>query len=65
MQNEVNKIKEKLEIYLSKSNNNIKINERINKGIKNMENEDKNMIKLTSYVLKINKNKRNNKKLFS
>jgi len=63
LQNEVTKIKEKLEIYLSESNNNIKINERINKGIKNIE--DKNMIKILSYVSKINKNKRNNKKLFS
>ena len=65
LKNEVTKIKEKLEIYLSESNNNIKINERINKGIKNIENEDKNMIKLISYISKINKNKRNNKKLFS
>ena len=65
MQNKVTKIKEKLENYLSESNNNIKINERINKGIKNMENEDKNMIKLLSYVSKINKNKKLNKKLFS
>ena len=30
-----------------------------------MENEDKNMIKLISYISKINKNKRNNKKLFN
>ena len=65
LKNEITKIKEKLEIYLSESNNNIKINERINKGIKNIENEDKNMIKLISYISKINKNKRNNKKLFS
>jgi len=63
LQIEVTKIKEKLEIYLSESNNNIKINERINKGIKNIE--DKNMIKILSYVSKINKNKRNNKKLFN
>jgi len=63
LKNEVNKIKEKLEIYLYESNNNIKINERINKGIKNIE--DKNMIKLISYISKINKNKRNNIKLFS
>ena len=65
LKNEVTKIKEKLELYLSESNKNIKINERINNGIKNLENEDKNMIKILSYVSKINKNKRNNKKLFS
>ena len=33
LQNEVKKIKEKLEIYLSESRNEIKISERINKGI--------------------------------
>jgi len=63
LKNEVTKIKEELEIYLSESNNDIKINERINKGIKNIE--DKNIIKLISYISKINKNKRNNKKLFN
>ena len=34
LKNEVTKIKEKLEIYLSESKNEIKISERINKGIK-------------------------------
>ena len=44
----------------------MKINERIiNKGIKNLKNEDKNMIKILSYFSKINNNKRNDKKLFS
>ena len=33
LQNGVTKIKEKLEIYLSESKNEININERINKGI--------------------------------
>ena len=33
LQNEVRKIKENLEIYLSESKDEIKINERINKGI--------------------------------
>ena len=65
LQNEVTKIKEKLEIFLSESNNNIKINERIKKGIKNFKNEDKNMIKVLSFVSRINKNKKNNIKLFS
>ena len=31
--NEVKKVKEQLEIFLSESKNEIKINERINKGI--------------------------------
>ena len=57
LQNEVTKIKEKLENILLKCNQTIKICERIYKGIKNLENEkEKNMIKTLSYVSKINKN---------
>ena len=56
LQNEVTKIKEKLENFLLECNQTIKICERINKGIKNLENEnEKNMIKILSYVSKINK----------
>jgi len=65
LKNEVTKIKEKLEIYLSESKNIIKINERINKGIKKMENEEKNIIKTLSYVSKINKTQKNINKLFN
>ena len=65
LESKVNKTKEKLEFFLSESKNNMKINERINKGIKNLKNEDKNMIKILSYFSKINNNKRNDKKLFS
>ncbi len=65
LQNEVTKTKEKLENYLSESINDIKISERINKGIKKLENEDKNMIKILSYVSKINKTKKSMKKLFN
>jgi len=65
LENEVTKIKEKLEIYLTESKNEIKICERINKGIKKMENEEENIIKTLSYVSKINKTKKNIKKLFS
>ena len=57
------KIKEKLEYYLSESNNIIKINEKLKKGIKKMENEDTNIIKLLSYVSKINKTKNNINKI--
>ena len=57
LQNEVTKIKEKLENFLLECNQTIKICERIYKGIKNLENEnEKNMIKILSYVSKINKN---------
>ena len=59
------KIKEKLEYYLSESNNKIKLGERINKGIKKLENEDKNnIIKILSYVSKANKTEKQMKNLF-
>ena len=66
LQNEVTKIKEKLELNLSESNKIIKISEKINKGIKLLEkNEEKNIIKTLSYISKINKIKKeiNNLKL--
>ena len=56
LQNEVTKIKEQLENNLTESNTIIKHNERINKGIKQFQNEErKNMIKILSYISKINK----------
>ena len=65
LENEVTKIKEKLEKQLSESSQIIRENERIMKGIKSMEKEDKKMIKILSYVSKINKNKKAIKLLFS
>ena len=65
LQNEVTKIKEKLEYFLSESNQSIKTSENINKGIKVLEKEEeKNMIKILSYISKINKNQKQMKKLF-
>ena len=63
LQNEVTKTKEKLEEYLSFSNKIIKDIERINKGIKILEKEEKNMIKILTYASKINKNEKEMKKL--
>ena len=65
LQLEVTKIKEKLENFWSLSNNEIKISEKINKGIKKMENEEKSMLKSLSYISKINKNQKEMKKLSS
>ena len=65
LDNEVTKTKEKLENYLSEANNRIKFFERANKGIKKMENEDKNMIKVLSYISEINKTTKNIKTLFA
>ena len=64
LQNEVTKIKEKLENHLSEANNEIRMCERIKKGIQKMENEESNMIKLLSYVSKINQNQKSMNKLF-
>ena len=64
IQSEVTKIKEKLENYLSESNRIIKINEKINKGVKLFEKEEKSMIKTLSYVSKINKNQKKASTLF-
>jgi uncharacterized protein involved in exopolysaccharide biosynthesis len=56
LQNEVTKIKEKLETHLNELNRLIKVNEKINKGIKALEKqEEKNMIKTLSYISKVNK----------
>ena len=65
LQTEVTKVKEQLENFLSKTNNIIKINEKINKGIKSLEKEEKNMTKKLSYISKINKNQKEIKTLLS
>ena len=64
LQNEVTKIKENLEKFLSESNRLVKNTEKIQKGIKQIENEKENMIKKISYVSKINKYKKEIKMLF-
>ena len=58
LQFEVTKSKEKLENYLSASNKNIKLSERINKGIEKMKNKDENIIKILSYISKANKTRK-------
>ena len=59
LKNEVTKIKEKLETTLTRINEEIKIKERINKGIKSIQKEEKNIIKILSYISKINKTLKN------
>ena len=54
-----------MEKSLSKINNIIKICEKIKKGIKTLEKEEKNMIKTLTYFSKINKNKKEMNLLFS
>ena len=55
LQIEVTKAKEKLENYLSTSNNDIKLSERIKKGIEKMKGKEESIIKILSYVSKANK----------
>ena len=64
LKNEVAKIKKQLEIYLSKVNELIRTNEKIVKGIKSLEKEEKILIKTLSYVSKINKNQKEMRILF-
>ena len=63
LQNEVTKVKEQLENFLSQCNAQIKNNEKINQGIKKLENNEKNVIKTLSYVSKVNKSQKEMKKL--
>ena len=59
LQFEITKVKEKLENFWSRVNNQIKMNERINQGIKKIKKEEgKNMIRTLTYISKINKNKK-------
>ena len=65
LDNEVTKAKEKLEKYWSEINNNIKMGEKINLGINSLQKgENNNIIKTLSYISKINKNKKEMKKLY-
>ena len=63
LKNEVTKIKEQLEIYISQADNQIKISERINQGIKKFQNEEINIIRNLSYISKINKTQKGMQKL--
>ena len=59
LQNEVTKIKEGLENFLSESNRIIKANDIINKGLNKFGKEnEKGILKTLSYISKMNKNKK-------
>ena len=64
LENEVTKTKEKLEIFLTKIIDVIKINNRLNEGIKKLKKDEKNMIKNLSYVSKMVKNQKQMNTLF-
>ena len=65
LQNEVTKVKEGLENFLTVANEVIRANEKIKKGLGILEkNNEKNMIKILSYISKINKNNKESRKLF-
>ena len=64
LKTEVTKIKEKFEISISEINTLLKTCDKIVKGIKSLEKEEKNMIKTLSYLSKINKNEKEIGKIF-
>ena len=65
LKNEVTKTREKFEINISLINELIKYCEKIQKEIKNLKKEEKNMIKTLSYISKVNKNQREIDKLMN
>ena len=65
LENQVTKVKEGLENFLSESNELIRENEKIKKGLDIMEKkEEKSMVKILSYISTINKKNKDCKKLF-
>ena len=58
LKTEVTKIKEKFDINISEINTLVKNCEKLIKGIKSLEKEEKIMIRTLSYVSKINKNQK-------
>ena len=66
LQNKTTNVKEKLENALSESNNHIKKGERLDKGIKFLikEKGENNVIKILSYISKINKVKKEMEMIF-
>ena len=59
LQNEVTKIKEQLEIFISEINDEIRMSDKIKKGIEKFEGEEKNIIKTLTSISKINKTNKN------
>ena len=67
LKNEVTKVKEKLEFFLTETDKIIKTGEKINKGIKGIELDKENIgsfIKKLNYISKINKNQKKIKMIF-
>ena len=61
--NGVTKVKESLENILTEINNEILIKERINKGIKKLENKEQNIFQIFTYISKMNRSLKKMKKL--
>ena len=64
LKTEVTKIKEQLELKSSEVDNLLNINKKIIKGIQSLDKEEKSMIKILSYISKINKIQKEMKSLF-
>ena len=63
LQIEVTKAKEKLENNLSQTNNEIRLNEKLNQGMSKFKNDEKNLFKNLNYISKINKNQKSTNQL--
>ena len=65
LQLEVTKIKEKLEIFLTETNEGIRIGNKIKKGIDKLQKEkENNIIKVIAYISKLNKSQKKMNNLF-
>ena len=64
LQNKVTKAKEQLENYLAKSNCEIRLSEKIIKGIQKFVNKEKNTLKDLAYISTLNKTIKEMKNLF-
>ena len=62
---EVTKVKEGLEKHLSDINNELLVKERINKGIKNLENKEQNIFQIFAYISKINQDIKKMKNIYT
>ena len=65
LQLEITKIKEKLEIFLTETNEGIRIGNKIKKGIDKLQKEkENNIIKVIAYISKLNKSQKKMNNLF-
>jgi hypothetical protein len=65
LESKVNKVNDKLQFYLKKYNNEIELSKKISEEAKKYNSEEKNNLKLISYIYKLNKTCENMNNLMS